>query len=119
MTHLYGIPNCSTVKKARVFLEQNGIEYQFHDFKKETPSLENLQAWLQHIPLDILINKRGTTWRKLSDDDKQLIENTETAITLMQSHPSIIKRPVLVSEQLTTVGFKEEDYQQWFLAGKL
>ena len=66
MRHLYGIPNCSTVKKARAWLEARQIDYVFHDFKKEAPTAEWLAGCLQHVPLEILLNKRGTTWRKLT-----------------------------------------------------
>ena len=76
MRHLYGIPNCSTVKKARAWLEARQIGYVFHDFKKEAPTAEWLAGCLQHVPLEILLNKRGTTWRKLTPEEQALVSNT-------------------------------------------
>lgn len=118
-TKLYGISNCSTVKKARVFLEHHAVDFDFIDFKKQAPQAADIQAWLEHIPLEILLNKRGTTWRNLGDEDKKQADAPAGAIALMQAHPSLIKRPVLVSSQLTSVGFKEDDYQQFLAAGQL
>jgi arsenate reductase len=117
-TTLYGIPNCDTVKKARTWLEQYQVPVQFHDFKKQGLQREIVKGWLQQIPLDLLINRKGTTWRTLSEEQKALANDEDSAIELMLSTPSLIKRPVL---QMNTgdaaryqVGFKPEHYQQLF-----
>ncbi|MFZ6772528.1 ArsC family reductase [Undibacterium sp. SXout7W] len=92
---LYGIPNCDTVKKSRSWLQEHGTEFVFHDFKKQGLDQLTIKTWLQHLSLDVLINKKGTTWRALSDEQKASATNTEQAMALMLANPSIIKRPVL------------------------
>lgn len=111
---LYGIPNCDTVKKARRWLEEHQLAYRFHDFKKSPPDAEQLQRWLDAVGMDTLINRRGTTWRQLDDASKTNLDETR-AIALMQAHTSIIKRPVLVTDMHTAVGFAAADYEQWLL----
>lgn len=110
MIQLYGIPNCATVKKARVWLEEQQLDYTFHDFKKIAPTPEFLATCLQTIPLDTLINKRGTTWRKLSPEQQAKATQIDSAIALMCEHPSVIKRPILVYGDTITVGFSAEQY---------
>lgn len=100
MIKLYGIPNCNSVKKTRVWLEERGIDYQFHDFKKSGIDAETLQAWLKTIALDVLINKKGTTWRGLTEAEKAMAETIDTAIELMMNKTSVIKRPVVVGAQV-------------------
>ena len=112
MTIIYGIPNCNSVKKTRVWLEEHGVDYQFHDFKKLGVDAATIQSWLQTIPLDVLINKKGTTWRGLSDSEKALADSPETAIELMISKPSVIKRPVVVSDRAVFVGHDEDKLAQ-------
>ncbi|MBP6115585.1 MAG: arsenate reductase [Neisseriaceae bacterium] len=114
MTTLYGIPNCSTVKKARTWLDAQSILYTFVDFKKQAPTAELIQSWLQDVPLTTLINKRGTTWRKLSPEEQASAEHADAAIALMITNPSIIKRPVLVHAEHTQVGFSEDAYADTF-----
>lgn len=112
MIDLYGIPNCDTMKKARKWLADNGIEYQFHDYKKEGVDAGLLHQWEQQVGWEILLNRRGMMWRKLSDEQKNTISR-ETALEIMQQIPSIIKRPVLVlADGTVNVGFKEEDYKK-------
>lgn len=113
-TKLYGIPNCDTVKKARAWLAENGIEYEFVDFKKSAPSQALLEEWLEEVPLDILLNKRGTTWRKLGEEEKAAAENRDAAVGLMVRQPSIIKRPVLVHNGRCVCGFTADMYQGVF-----
>lgn len=115
MTMLYGIPNCSTVKKARTWLDEQSRLYTFIDFKKQAPTADLIQTWLKDVPLTTLINKRGTTWRKLSAEAQASAEQVDAAIALMIENPSIIKRPVLVHEGHTQVGFSEEAYASTFL----
>ncbi|MDQ9171511.1 ArsC family reductase [Oxalobacteraceae bacterium R-40] len=111
---LYGIPNCDSVKKARVWLDTNAIPYAFHDFKKAGVTADMLEGWLAHIDWNILVNRKGTTWRGLSDDRKAAVTNSQEAVTLMLNSPSVIKRPVLSIDGCIHVGFSAEDYQQIF-----
>lgn len=110
---IYGIKNCSTMKKAMVWLETNNIEFVFHDYKKSAIDRSTLELWLSKTPWDALINKRGTTWRKLPETDKEDIDN-DKAIQLMLANTSLIKRPVLVLENDIHLGFKDELYREIF-----
>ncbi len=115
MIELYGITNCDTVKKARNWLAENNIVYEFSDFKKNAPSEAVIRQWLEQVPLETLLNKRGTTWRKLDDANRQAAENNlEEAIRLMTENPSLINRPVLRKEDRVYVGFSVENYQKIF-----
>tara|TARA_R110002096_G_scaffold28699_5_gene86864 strand:- start:752 stop:1102 length:351 start_codon:yes stop_codon:yes gene_type:complete len=107
---LYGIKNCDTVKKARKWLGNHSVPYTFHDFRVDGIDKNLVKNFLKQIDLDTLINKRGTTWRKLSDDEKD-IKNSTQAIALMIEHPTIIKRPVLETNRKLSVGFSEENYK--------
>ena len=111
---LFGIPNCDTVKKARTWLDDNGIAYRFHDFKKAglTPDLVNV--WLKQVEWDVLVNRKGTTWRGLSDERKAAVADARSAAALMLEAPSVIKRPVLDFNGTTHVGFSDTNYQQIF-----
>ncbi|CAG2140779.1 Protein YffB [Cupriavidus campinensis] len=111
---LYGIPNCDTVKKARTWLDTNGVPYTFHDFKKQGVDEKLLRAWLKHVPLATLLNKKGTTYRALSDADKASAESDTGAIALMQTSPSLIKRPVLDRNGQVSVGFSADGYAALF-----
>ena len=114
-TTVYGIPNCDTVKKARVWLEEHGVEFEFHDFKKAGVNDKLIEDWLKDVPLDQLINKRGTTWRGLSDVHKAEADTTAGAIALMIHKPSVIKRPVLVvNGQVKSLGFSVDEYTALF-----
>lgn len=90
---LYGIPNCDTVKKARTWLTENKRNYVFHDFKKDGITRELITGWLRDVSSDVLLNRKGTTWRELSDEQKAAVTDDASAIELMLSSPSIIKRP--------------------------
>src|SRR5688572_20579697 len=105
----YGIPNCDTVKKARTWLEANGIAYAFHDYKKEGAEPAKLAAWSDAAGWEVLLNRRGTTFRALSDADKADIDRAK-AIRLMEAHPSLIKRPVVEHGGGLLVGF---DPAEW------
>lgn len=111
---LYGIPNCDTVKKARTWLESNGVDYTFHDFKKQGVDEKMLRAWLKHVPLATLLNKKGTTYRALSDADKARADSEAGALALMQASPSLIKRPVLDRDGKVSVGFSADTYASLF-----
>jgi arsenate reductase len=112
---LYGIPNCSTVKKARTWLEQHAIAYEFHDFKKLGLDTATGQLWLAQQPWEKLVNRSGMTWRNLSETEKNAVSNAQTALALMQEKTSVIKRPVLVNNnQILALGFNETDYANLF-----
>lgn len=104
---VYGIPNCDSVKKTRTWLSYHGVEYAFHDFKKSGIDTATIESWLTQVPLDVLINRKGTTWRKLTDEQKALADQPTTALELMVKNTSVIKRPVVASSQGITVGHNE------------
>lgn len=107
---LYGIPNCDTVKKARTWLDEQQIDYVFHDFKKQGVGEDDLRRWLKHVPLDTLLNRKGTTWRKLTDADKARAEQSDGAIALMRENTSLIKRPVFERGNTVHAGFSADAY---------
>ena len=109
MTTLYGIANCDTIKKAKKWLDENNIEYNFHDYKKQGVPEEELRDWIKKVGWEVLFNKRSTTWRKLNATTRNTINET-TAIQIMLDKPSIIKRPVLIHNKIISVGFKLNDY---------
>jgi arsenate reductase len=106
---LYGIPNCDTVKKARVYLDGRGVAYHFHDYKKAGIEKADLERWSKQVGWEKLLNKAGTTFKKLPDADKTGIDETK-AIALMLANPSVIKRPVVEGGETLLVGFKPEVY---------
>jgi len=110
---MFGIPHCDTIKKARKWLMAQGIDYQFHDYKKEGVNRDFLTKWCAAKGWETLLNRRGTTWRKLPDDLKEDVDEAK-AIHLMMENPSMIKRPVLVTSGGITVGFSPEIYQALF-----
>lgn len=107
---LYGIKNCDAIKKAQRWLETQQIEYTFHDFRVDGLTKDMLKEFLKHVDWETLLNKRGTTWRKLSDDIKNSIDET-SSIQVMLDNPSAIKRPILENGKTLLVGFKEEEYK--------
>jgi arsenate reductase len=111
--HLYGIPNCDTVKKARVWLEGKGLDYTFHDYKKEGADPAKLAAWIDDAGLDTVLNRRGTTYCKLSDAEKADLDGGE-AVSVLVQHPSVIKRPIVEHEGGLLVGFKPEEWDAAF-----
>ena len=106
---IYGIPNCDTVKKARMWLDAQGVEYAFHDYKKEGADPARLAEWIEAEGIDAILNRRGTTYRKLSDEQKADIDAAK-AVTLLQDNPSMIKRPVAEYGGGLLVGFKEDEW---------
>ena len=106
---LHGIPNCDTVKKARDWLSAQGVSYEFRDYKKQPPTSAELKNWTDMAGWEVLLNKAGTTFRKLPDEDKAGLDATK-AIDLMAAHPSLIKRPVVTGAKALLVGFKPD---QW------
>lgn len=112
-TTVYGIPNCSTVKKARVWLEDQGISYQFHDFKKAGVPASNVPQWIAQTGWEKLVNRQGTTWRKLDSAIQQGVTDAASATALMLDNPSVIKRPVVEwPDGTVTVGFDQAAWAQ-------
>lgn len=112
---LYGIPNCTTVKKAREWLAGHDIAVEFHDFKKLGLPAELAQRWLKQAPWDVLVNRKGTTWRGLSDEQRAAVCDSASALPLMLEKPSVVKRPLLERDgKLLHVGFDEAAYRKIF-----
>jgi arsenate reductase len=107
---LYGIKNCDTMKKARAWLDSKGVAYTFHDYKAEGIDRARLESWAREIGWDVLLNRAGTTFRKLPEADKTSLDEGR-AIALMLDQPSMIKRPVLDLDGQIIVGFKAEQYE--------
>ena len=109
---LFGIPNCSTVKKARDWLAEHHVSYEFHDFKKQVVNHAMLQDWLTQHPWEKLVNRAGMTWRNATDAEKSAVVDNISAITFMLEKPSAIKRPVLIQNgKILALGFSEDTYQ--------
>lgn len=115
-TTLYGIKNCDTVKKARRWLEDRGLKYQFHDFRSDGLSDKQVRQWLERVGAETLINRRSTTWKGLSDEQKGAADNADKAVNLLTEHPTLIKRPLLETGSELRVGFKADDYSSLFNA---
>ena len=111
--HLYGIPNCDSVRKARKWLETHGVEYEFHDFKKEGADPAKLATWIDAEGVDTVLNRRGTTFRKLSEVQKADIDPAKAA-GLLQEYPSMIKRPVVEYAGGLLIGFREAEWEAAF-----
>lgn len=105
---VYGIPNCDSVKKASVWLTDHGVDFVFHDFKKQGVPPEAVDLWLKHISWDLLVNRKGTTWRKLDPSLQARVTDAASAHALMLEHSSVIKRPVVVKGQTVIVGVNPE-----------
>jgi Spx/MgsR family transcriptional regulator len=112
---LYGIANCSTVKKARDWLSQHHIEVEFHDFKIQGLDANTAQRWLKQADWTQLVNRSGMTWRKLPEQSKQTVQDVPSALALMLEKTSVIKRPLLEREdKLLHIGFDESAYTKLF-----
>jgi arsenate reductase len=111
MLTLYGIPNCGTVKKARAWLVEHGIEHRFYDFKRDGLAESLLRGWAAELGWEALLNRKGTTWRKLPPEQRDGLDQ-DGAIRLMLALPSIIRRPVLDTGSALHVGFSEPRYQE-------
>ena len=102
---VFGIPNCQSVKKAREWLTEHGLEYTFHDFKKSGIDQVHLRRWIEQTDVGTILNKKGLTWRQLPDLQREAIVDKASAVEAMMSHTSLIKRPVIeVDNQLLSVG---------------
>lgn len=111
MMTLYGISNCNTVKKAKDWLQENNIDFQFHDYRKQGLTAELLDSFEQVLGWEKLLNKQSTSWRKLTDEQKTSISK-QTALQFMLETPTLIKRPVLDTGEKMLIGFKAENYQK-------
>ena len=111
---LYGIPNCDTVKKARTWMAAQGHDFDFHDFKKQGLDRATAVRWLEQLDWEVLVNRKGTTWRKLPDERKAAITSKDAALELMLENPSVIKRPVLARDGQFSVGFSDTQYAALF-----
>lgn len=107
---VYGIPNCDTVRKSRAWLAAQGIDHRFHDFKKDGVPADRLPGWAASLGWETLINRQGTTWRRLDAATQTGVTDAASAVALMQAQPSVIKRPVVEWGDRVTVGF---DPQAW------
>jgi Spx/MgsR family transcriptional regulator len=111
MITVYGIKNCDSVKKALKWLDSHDHEYRFHDFRVNGLDAKLLQSWINRLGWELLLNKRGTTWRQLPETLKRdICENA--ALEIMLKHPAVIKRPILVTGETLLVGFNEAEYIQ-------
>ena len=110
---MYGITNCDTIKKARKWLEAHQVEYVFHDYRKDGLTASQLSAWCDELGYDALVNRRGTTWRKLPDETKNNLDQA-TAKQVMLDNPAIIKRPLLDTGKERILGFSEQQYAALF-----
>ena len=109
MAILYGIKNCDTVRKARRWLDAQGVDYRFHDLRADSLDPAELNRWVARVGWEALVNRRGTTWRQLPEAERADLDG-DKAVALMLAHPTLIKRPVLVSGDDVAVGFSEADY---------
>ncbi|RQW64075.1 ArsC family reductase [Vibrio viridaestus] len=110
---MYGIPNCDTIKKAKKWLESNDIEFTFHDFRKQGVDQEMVSGFCEQLGWETVLNKRGTTYRQLTQEQKDEI-NSDSAIQLLVEYPAMIKRPVLSIDGNLHIGFKPEQYANLF-----
>lgn len=111
---LYGIPNCDTVKKARVWLAGQQQAFTFHNFKKQGLERATVAQWLQQLQWETLLNRKGSTWRKLSEERQATVVDADSALALMLEMPSVIKRPVLQHAGQCHVAFSDAQYRQIF-----
>lgn len=112
---LYGIPNCNTVKKARAWLDEHGVAYDFHDYKKQGVDRAMLESWLEQMPWEKLVNRAGMTWRGLDELEKSAVIDDNSAMALMIHKPSVIRRPVMADgSRIVAIGFDATTYETLF-----
>jgi len=116
---LYGIKNCDTVKKARRWLDEQQVAYRFHDYRVDGLTAEMLHTFIARQGYEALLNTRGTTWRKLSDEERGAVTDADSALQLMLAHPATIKRPLLTGpDGISLLGFDAGRYQHVISQGK-
>ena len=113
MITLYGIPNCDTMKKARRWLDDHGVAYRFHDYRKDGLEEARLRAWVDELGLEVLINRTGTTWRRLPPEVQAGLD-ADSAVRLMREQPALIRRPLLDTGTQRLVGFSDAGYRDLF-----
>ena len=113
MITVYGIKNCDSIKKARKWLTESGIDYKFHDLRAEGIDAASIDSWIEQAGWETVLNRRGTTWRKLDSKTQESTERDNVTALLLE-HPAMIKRPVLDVDGSITVGFKADNYQAIF-----
>lgn len=110
---VYGIKSCDTVKKSTDWLKGHNLQFEFHDYKSKGISEEKLKEWTSQVSWEVLVNKKGTTWKKLDESVKSKIIDQSTAVDLMREHTSLIKRPVIEANgKIVAVGFNEKEYAE-------
>jgi Spx/MgsR family transcriptional regulator len=115
MTTIYGIRNCDTMKKAFTWLDDHGVRYAFHDYKTAGIAISHLGKWSKQVGWEVLLNMRGTTWRRLAPEQRENVDESK-ALKLMSEHPGLIRRPVLENGKELLVGFVPERYAAAFAA---
>ncbi len=113
MVTIYGIRNCDTMKKAMRWLDEHGVEYRFHDYRKDGIDGKQLRAWEKELGWETLLNRRGQLWRKLPDAEREGIDRC-SALNIMEANPGIIKRPLLDLGKRRVVGFSADSYAELF-----
>ena len=113
MLKVFGIPNCDQVKKSQKWLKDRGIDFEFHDFKNQGVNKKKLTEWCKKVEWERLLNKRSRTWKELSEEDRSKLTQSK-AVTLMQRHPTLIKRPVVQKGNIITVGFDDKQFTQHY-----
>jgi arsenate reductase len=113
MITLYGIKNCDTVKKARIWLDTHKVSYRFHDFRADGLDASQVKKWIAEIGLETLVNKRSTTWKELNDSIKDNFD-ADTAVAVIVENPTLIKRPLLDTGKQQHLGFKDTEYSKIF-----
>ena len=115
MLKIYGIKNCNSVKKALDFLTENKIEFDFHDYKKLGIDKDSIYKFIKNFEFAQVLNKKGMTFRNLDEKDKKSCENQDFAVKLMCEKTSLIKRPIILGEEVNLIGFNEEEYKETLL----
>lgn len=116
---VYGIKNCDTVKKARKFLEEAGLDYEFHDYKKDGVDADKLAGFIEEFGWEVIVNRKGTTWRKLDDEVKDAVRDNASALALLQEQPSAIKRPIVEAKAKNFLGFDPVAWETALEMGEL
>jgi len=111
---VYGIENCDHVRRARHWLRARGIEFRFHDFRRDGLAQDCLQRWLSHVPWDSLLNRRGQTWRRLDAERRRAIVDQASAVEAMLAEPTLIRRPVVEVDERLLIGFSEAAFESAF-----
>lgn len=111
---IFGIKNCDTMKKAFTWLDSKKVNYTFHDYKKGNLTAEDIQVWLKDLSLEEIINRKGTTWKKLTEEEKNSISDVNKAIELILKNPSVVKRPLVQMGKKHIIGFTPDQWDIFF-----